>query len=140
MVSVYAVLADAILVAHFAFILFVLGGQACVVVGHFRNWRWVRNLTFRVCHILAIGIVAVLAWVNQICPLTVWESTLRDAAGEQTYQGSFIEHWIGSLVYYDAPQWVFTVMYSLFGALVFFTWIWIRPEKDIPNKPTGDDV
>lgn len=140
MISVYSVLADAILVAHFAFIIFVLGGQAYVVVGYFRNWRWVRNLTFRVSHILAIGIVAVLAWVNQICPLTVWESNLRDAAGEQTYQGSFIEHWIGRLVYYDAPQWVFTVTYSLFGALVFYTWIWIRPEKDTPSRPAGSDI
>jgi hypothetical protein len=137
---VYSLVADAILVVHCAFIAFVLGGQAYVVVGYFQNWRWVRNLTFRICHILAIGIVVALVWVNQLCPLTVWESTLRDAAGEQSYQGSFVEYWVGRLVYYDAPQWVFIVAYSLFGALVLFTWIWIRPEKDIANKSAGEDA
>jgi hypothetical protein len=137
---VYSLVADAILIVHCAFIAFVLGGQAYVVVGYFQNWRWVRNLTFRICHILAIGIVVALVWVNQLCPLTVWESTLRDAAGEQSYQGSFVEYWIGRLVYYDAPQWVFIVAYSLFGALVLFTWIWIRPEKDIANKSAGEDA
>jgi hypothetical protein len=137
---VYSLVADAILIVHCAFIAFVLGGQAYVVVGYFQNWRWVRNLTFRICHILAIGIVVALVWANQLCPLTVLESTLRDAAGEQSYQGSFVEYWVGRLVYYDAPQWVFIVAYSLFGALVLFTWIWIRPEKDIANKSAGEDA
>lgn len=137
---VYSLAADVILVVHCGFIAFVLGGQACVVVGFFRNWRWVRNLIFRICHILAIGFVAAQAWANQLCPLTVWESTLRGAAGEQSYPRSFIEYWVGRLVYYDAPQWVFTIAYSLFGALVLASWIWVRPEKDMPHKLAGDDT
>lgn len=134
----YSLVADAILIIHFAFIAFVLGGQICVVVGYFRNWRWVRNITFRLFHLLAIGTVVALAWANQLCPLTVWESTLRDAAGEQPYLGSFVEYWVGRLVYYEAPQWVFIVGYSLFGALVLVTWIWVTPKKDMSNKSAGD--
>ena len=135
----YSLVADAILVVHFAFIVSVLGGQVFVVVGYFRNWRWVRNVAFRLCHILAIGIVVALSWADQLCPLTVWENSLRNAAGQQPYAGSFVGYWVGRLVYYDAPQWVFIVGYSLFGALVLATWIWIRPEKDSSDKPAVDE-
>jgi uncharacterized membrane protein len=129
MTSLYSLAADAILVVHFAFIVFVLGGQACVIAGYFRDWRWVRNLTFRVSHLLAIGIVVAQAWANELCALTVWESKLRYAAGEQPYQGTFVAAWLGRLVYYDLPLWVFIVAYSFFGALVLFSWIWVRPGK-----------
>lgn len=140
MISLYSLAADAILIVHLAFIIFVLGGQLLIVAGYFRKWRWVRNPAFRVCHILAIGIVTVLAWAGRLCPLTVWESTLRGAAGEQPYQESFVAYWVGRMVYYDAPQWVFTVVYSLFGLLVILTWIWVRPEAGRKENPAeGDD-
>lgn len=129
MAPLYSLAADTILLIHLAFIVFVVGGQACVVVGYFRDWRWVRSLIFRVCHLLAIGFVVAQAWASKICPLTIWESKLRAAAGQQAYQGTFIKDWIGRLIYYDAPLWVFVVVYSLFGALVLLSWIWVRPEK-----------
>ncbi|MEJ2201003.1 MAG: DUF2784 domain-containing protein, partial [Desulfuromonadaceae bacterium] len=110
-------------------------GQVVVIVGYFRDWRWVRNLAFRVCHVLTIGVVVVQAWADQICPLTIWENSLRNAAGDPAYARSFIEHWVGRLVYYNAPQWVFTVAYSLFGALVLFSWIWIKPERKSSQTP-----
>lgn len=125
----YSLAADAILVVHFAFVVFVVGGQILVTVGYFLNWHWVRNLTFRICHLLAIGVVVAQAWASQLCPLTIWESKLRYMAAEHMYQGSFVEHWVGRLIYYDAPQWVFIVVYSLFGALVLITWVWVRPQK-----------
>ena len=122
-------IADVILVVHCAFIVFVVGGEVCVVVGYFRNWRWVRDLTFRLCHVLAIGFVAAQAWFSRVCPLTIWEGKLRAAAGGESYSGTFIAHWVGRLVYFDAPQWVFTGAYSLFGALFLLSWVWIRPER-----------
>lgn len=134
MESVYSIAADALLIIHFAFIVFVLGGQLCVIIGYFRDWRWVRNLSFRVGHLFAIGIVAAQTWASQLCPLTIWESKLRYAAGEQPYQGTFVATWVGRLVYYDAPLWVFTAAYSLFFALVLSTWIWVRPGKDLTTK------
>jgi hypothetical protein len=135
-----SLIADVILVVHCAFIAFVVGGQACVLVGRFRDWGWVRNFTFRVCHLLAIGIVVAQAWANQICPLTVWENALREAAGERSYSETFIAHWVGKLVYYDAPPWVFTVAYSVFGALVLFSWVWVRPKRGVPNRPARGDA
>jgi hypothetical protein len=52
---------------------------------------------------------------------------LRLAAGQPAYQGTFVQEWVGRLIYYDAPLWVFAVIYSLFGALVLASWIWVRP-------------
>lgn len=138
--KVYPLLADAIMVIHFLFIAFVLGGQACIVVGNFRNWHWVHNLVFRACHLLSIVIVVAQAWASQLCPLTHWESALRETAGEHPYAETFVQHWVGRLIYYDAPAWLFTLAYTMFGALVLFSWFWVRPEKRAPNKPTGGDV
>ena len=129
-----SLIADVILIVHLAFIVFVLGGEVCVLVGYFRDWPWVRNFTFRVCHLLAIGIVVALAWANQVCPLTVWENTLRETAGEETYRETFIQHWVGELVYYDAPQWIFTAAYMAFGALVVLSWYWVRPTRNAGNR------
>ena len=36
-------LADLILIAHFAFVLFVVGGLALIWIGAVAGWRWVRN-------------------------------------------------------------------------------------------------
>lgn len=129
MESFYPFAADTLLVVHFAFIIFVVGGQLCVIIGYFRKWHWVRNLAFRVCHLLAIGVVVAQAWLGRYCPLTIWESKLRQAADQSAYQGSFVQEWVGRLIYYDVPLWIFAVIYSLFGALVLASWIWVRPIK-----------
>ncbi|MFC1601475.1 DUF2784 domain-containing protein [Candidatus Sumerlaeota bacterium] len=105
-----------------------------------RNREAARNLTFRICHLLAIGIVVAQAWWGRICPLTSWENAAHQAAGEQAYSGSFVAHWVGSLIYYDAPQWVFTVAYLLFGGLVLASWYWVRPQRRAPAKPPGPEA
>ena len=134
MSKVHSLMADVILVIHFLFIAFVVVGEACIVIGYFRNWHWVRRLMFRVFHILAIAVVVAQAWANKLCPLTLWENALREPAGGRPYGGTFIQHWVGRLVYYDLPQWFFTVAYSLFGAVVLLTWVWVRPGKCVSNK------
>ena len=53
----------------------------------------------------------------------------RERAGDATYQGSFIAHWLQSLLYYEAPAWVFTLAYSLFGLIVAVTWVAVRPRS-----------
>lgn len=133
----YSVLADLTLLVHLAFIAFVVGGQACIVAGGLRGWRWVRRFAFRLAHLLAIGVVVAQAWANRVCPLTVWESDLRVAAGGEAYSGTFIQHWVGRLVFYDAPQWVFTLVYTLFGALVLASWVWVRPGRQAHGKDEG---
>ncbi len=126
--NIYGLAADALLVVHSLFVAFVILGLVLILVGGLRNWRWVRNPWFRLAHLGAIGFVVVQAWAGQICPLTIWENTLRHRAGEAGYSQSFIGHWLETLLYYDAPLWVFTVVYTLFGLLVAASWWWVKPQ------------
>lgn len=111
-------LADTILILHALFIAFVIVGFVLIAIGMFRRWNWIRNLWFRLSHLLAIGFVVAESWWGGICPLTEWESRLRVAAGGVGYSESFIEHWLHKIVFYDLPPWVFTLAYTLFGMLV----------------------
>ena len=119
-------LADAVLLLHVLVVLFIVGSLCLIAVGGARRWRWVRNPWFRLGHLLAIGLVAAQAWLGMVCPLTTLEMALRMAAGERTYAGSFIAHWLGRLLYYQAPLWVFAIVYTAFGALVAAAW-WLVP-------------
>lgn len=123
-------LADAILVVHFAFVLFVVLGFALILVGCALGWRWVRNRTFRYAHLAAIAFVAAEALAGIACPLTVWEYALRHASPDGP---SFVGRWVGRLLYYDLPEWVFTVAYCLFAIAVAVT-LWLVPPKRGPGK------
>ncbi len=120
-------IADLLLVLHTSFVAFVVLGLVLIVAGKLLSWSWVRNRRFRIIHLCCIGIVVIQSWFGVICPLTTWEMAFRARAGDATYAGSFISHWLGELLYYQAPAWVFVVAYTLFGALVLFTWFWVRP-------------
>lgn len=123
--------ADAVLALHVLFVVFVVLGQVLVLLGGALGWRFVRNFRFRVLHLLAIGVVVAQAWLGVLCPLTILEMELRDRAGGEVYHGSFIAHWMDRLLYFDAPLWVFTVVYTLFFALVVGSWIWVRPLRKV---------
>ena len=125
----YLIAADAILLAHLLFVLFVVAGLASIYIGHWLRWDWVRRFWFRVAHLSAIGFVVVQAWLDEICPLTIWEMNLRARAGDATYEGAFIAHWLQSLLYYEAPTWVFTLIYTGFGLLVCASWWWLPPRR-----------
>ena len=120
--------ADALLALHAAIVLFVAGGLAYVWAGHRRGWPGARSRGLRLAHLAAIGIVAAQAWLGRLCPLTTWEMALRERAGQSTYGESFIAHWLGRLLYWDAPGWAFTVAYTLFALAVLATW-WARPPR-----------
>lgn len=136
--SMYLLLADAVLLLHLAVVLFVVGGLVAVWVG---NWRasargsWVNALWFRLLHAAAIGFVVVQAWLGEVCPLTVLESWLRQQAGAAGYSGGFIQHWVHRVLFYDAPAWVFTLAYTLFGAAVAATWWRFPPRYTRREKP-----
>ncbi len=125
--SAYLIAADAVLLLHFGFVVFVVLGLLLILSGGLRGWRWVRNPWFRLAHLCAIAVVVLQSWLSVICPLTTLEMALRQRAGDATYPGSFIGHWLETLLYYRAPAWVFIVIYTLFGALVLASWLWVRP-------------
>lgn len=120
-------LADFVLVLHALFIAFVMLGFVLVLIGRFRRWNWIRNVWFRLSHFLAIVIVIAESWFGGICPLTEWESRLREAAGGVGYSESFIQYWLHNIVFYDLPPWIFTVAYTVFGILVLLAWIHVPP-------------
>ena len=124
----YSVLADSCLLIHTFFIAFVVLGFVLIVVGIGRSWSWIENFWFRLSHLLAIVSVAVMAWLGKLCPLTILESRLREAADEAAYPASFVQYWMQRLIYYDIPLWVFSIVYTAFAILVMITWI-VRPPR-----------
>jgi len=118
-------LADIVLIVHFLFVAFVVGGLALIWVGAASGWAWVRNFWFRVAHLAAIVFVAGEALVGVWCPLTVWEDALRGVHGDK----SFVARWIHRLMFYDFPGWMFTVAYVLFALVVIATLVWLPPRQ-----------
>lgn len=127
--ATYQALADAVLVLHVGIVIFVGGGLLLILLGNWRGWGWVNAWPFRLAHLAAIAVVVAEAWLGIVCPLTTLEMALRARAGAATYGGSFIEHWLQRLLYYDAPAWVFTLAYSLFAAAVVASWWWFPPTR-----------
>ena len=84
--------ADALLIAHLAFIVFVLAGGFLVL--HRRIWA--------AAHLPALAWGAFAELTGTVCPLTPLENSLRRAAGSTGYEGSFIEHYLVPLIYPDA--------------------------------------
>ena len=124
----HVLLADAILMLHFAVVLFVVGGQLVVLVGGPLGWRVVRRFGLRLSHLALMGFIALQTWLGELCPLTVWEQSLRARAGQGQYDESFIEHWLSRLLFFEAPWWVFVAAYSAFLALVVLSW-WRWPPR-----------
>lgn len=119
-------LADFIVVVHFAFVLFVVLGLPLVWIGAAAGWRWVRGFRFRATHLAAILFVSIEAVAGIWCPLTVWEDTLRGSAPER----SFVARWVHALLFYDLPPWWFTAAYCAFAALVALTWWRVPPQAN----------
>jgi len=122
-------LADLILATHALFVAFVVLGLVAILIGKYRRWNWIRNLRFRLIHLAAIGIVIAESWLGLVCPLTEWESRLREAANGEVYSNSFIQHWLHEILFYDFDPWVFTVAYTAFGLLVLAAWLFVPPER-----------
>lgn len=125
----YASLADVVLVVHFGVVVFVVGGLLAIPVGNALGWRWVNRWWFRIVHAAAIVVIAAQAWLGQHCPLTILEVWLRAQAGEATrHDVSFVQYWFERLLYFQAPLWVFAVLYTLFGVVVALAW-WRYPPR-----------
>lgn len=134
--GLYGLLADTILVIHFSFVIFVVAGFVLILLGLLAGWSWVHNQIFRITHLLAIGIVVLQAWFGRLCPLTAWENELRRLAGQSGYEETFVEHWLHDILFYQAESWIFTTMYTGFGALVMLVWFLGRRRK---KKISADD-
>ena len=114
----YVFLADLVLISHFLYVLFVVAGLALVWTGKFLKWKWVQNPWFRFAHLASIAFVALMSLLGIPCPLTILEGNLRIAGGGDIYNQSFIEYWLHRILFFDAPQSVFTLIYIVFAVVV----------------------
>ncbi|HEY0060762.1 MAG TPA: DUF2784 domain-containing protein [Telluria sp.] len=136
--SLYRALANGVLMLHVGVVLFIVGGLLLTLVGALRQWHWVRNFSFRTLHLAGILYIAAEAWLGIVCPLTTLELWLRERAGQTVYAGDFIAHWLGRLMFYEAPPWVFIAAYSAFGLLVLLSWLLVRPRFPWRRRATGN--
>lgn len=83
------VLADCVLIFHFAFVLFVIAGAFLVL-----KWRWLAYF-----HIPCAAWGAIIEFTGWICPLTPLEIYLRRAGGSAGYRGGFLDHYLLPLIY-----------------------------------------
>lgn len=129
--TIWMWLADLVLGLHVVFILFVVGGQILILTGWALGWAWPRQRLFRLLHLLAIGLVMLEAWFGMVCPLTTLENTLRAGSETLTYENGFIRYWMHRLIFYTAPGWAFTLIYTLFAGLVALTWFVYPPRRKL---------
>ena len=119
-----------ILLAHAGIVLFVIAGAAYIWFGAGYDWPGIRSPLFRYTHLGVMLFVSAEALLGSVCPLTLWEDTLRG----NTAGSGFIARWIGRLIYYDLPAWVFTTTYLAFTTALVITWIRLPPRQSHKNK------
>ncbi|QVI87277.1 DUF2784 domain-containing protein [Pseudomonas viridiflava] len=86
---IFRLAADAVVTFHLLFIIFVLLGGLLVL-----RWPWAALL-----HLPAMAWGAAVEFLHLYCPLTPLENALRSRAGDQGYDGGFIEHYLIPLIY-----------------------------------------
>ncbi len=118
-------LADLILVAHALIIVFIVAGLPLIWIGAWRRWDFVRRPAFRVTHLATIGFVVAQTWLDQLCPLTVWEAQFRRQAGQAHHDQQFIAYWLSELIFVDASLTLLAWVYTLFGLAVALTLWWV---------------
>jgi len=102
---IYLFLADAVLILHLAFILFVVLGGLLVLRHPRLIWL----------HLPVAAWGALIEFAGWICPLTPLEKRLLALGGDEAYSGGFISHYIVQLIY---PEGLTRELQWLLGALV----------------------
>ena len=85
----YQLAADAVVLFHFGFILYVLLGGLLV-------YKWLCLLWLHIPAVIWGAMIIIFGW---ICPLTPLENKLRVAGGGSHYSSGFIEHYILPVIY-----------------------------------------
>ena len=124
---------DALLLAHLAFVAFVVAGALLVALRPRMAWL----------HLPAAAWGTFVEWSGTVCPLTPWEQRLRARAGQAGWEGGFVEHYLVPLLY---PASLSVDLQLVLGAAVMAgcvahagqtTQVCRAPP---PRVPTGDRV
>jgi len=123
-------IADAVLVMHFGIAAYITLGMVVIPLGAAMGWRWVRMRLLRLLHLGAVAFVAFEAVLGIACPLTLMEDALRGAVRGDD---GFVERWLGRILYWDFPAWVFTASYVLLALLAWMMWHRVPPDRAKPR-------
>lgn len=113
----YRFAADAVLLLHLAFIVFVVAGGLLAF-----RYRWMAWI-----HLPAAAWGAYVELAGRLCPLTTLENLYRTRAGQSGYAESFVEHYLVPLIYpsgltrgtqYAAAAVVIVVNLLIYGLLM----------------------
>jgi hypothetical protein len=126
-VVAYRLIADAVVLIHFGFILFI-------ALGALLTWRWPRFLW---PHLAAVAWGAGIVSIGWDCPLTPLEKHFRRLGGEQGYAGGFVDRYIEGVIYPDeATPW----LRALVALLVGIGWLGLylrRRRTGAPSLTSG---
>jgi hypothetical protein len=114
-------LIELLLIVHAGIVLFNISAFIAIVGGMCFHWQWTANRLFRFTHISLLAIVALQALLGRLCPLTILEFQLRQAAGETVIEESFVARIIENFIYYDLPLWSFALVYLI--AFLLALWL-----------------
>jgi hypothetical protein len=118
----YQIMADMVVVAHFAFVLFVVLGGLLVA-------RWPRMAWL---HLAAAAWGAAVEFTGWICPLTPLENSLRQRAGEGGYRADFLARYLLPLLYPEGltrPMQIALGMVVITVNLLIYSWILRRHRR-----------
>jgi hypothetical protein len=125
---VFGLLADATLVVHLCFVLFVAFGGLLFV-----RWRWIPWV-----HVPAALWGVAIEFGGWLCPLTPLENELRLRAGEAPYAGDFISRYLTPVIYPEGltrEAQVVLGFAALFGNLAVYAFV-LRRRSRRPS-PSG---
>ncbi len=122
----YRLVADALLLAHFSWIIFLILGLPLGL--YFKLPR------LRILHAMGLILALVLQFNHLLCPLTIWEEYFRSSQYPGfSYRGSFIITYVEKLVY---PGWIsmntITILTALLAGFTLLSFI-LRPPQ-LKNK------
>jgi Protein of Unknown function (DUF2784) len=103
---IWSLLADAVVVIHFAFTAFAIFGGVLTW-----RWRWIAA-----AHLPALAWGCWVEVSHSICPLTPLENHLRRLGGEAGYPGGFLAHYLVRVLYPPGLTW--HIQWELAGVLV----------------------
>jgi hypothetical protein len=105
----YRLLADAVMLVHFGFLLFI-------ALGGFITWQFPRVFPL---HMVAVGWGLLIVFGAVDCPLTSWEDRFRRLAGQAGLSDGFIGTYLTGVIY---PAEHLRSMQLLVAALVVVSW------------------
>lgn len=118
----YLLLADLIVILHLGFIVFA-------ALGALLAFKWPRLVWL---HLPAVIWAAITEFMGLICPLTPLENWLRQEAGADPYQTSFISHYLLPLIYppglTPSIQWLLGGILVMLNVLIY-AWLYTYKYK-----------